>query len=266
MEKELRIAVAVHKPYDVLRDDTYLPVHAGAAGKTDLGYQSDAQGLSISEKNGLYCELTALYWAWKNLPCDALGLMHYRRYLGKPRRMPPWTEKTARIATGDELRAMLETTPVILPKKRDYFIESREEQFVHAHGRAGLSALRRVMARRCPQYLPAFERSMRATSGHCFNIFVMRRDLCDAYCAWMFELLFETEREMELYAPQEITPRLFGFISERMMDCWIETNGHRYIELPVINMERQNWLKKGAAFLKRKYGPGRKAAQKGDAA
>ena len=126
MDKSVRIVVAVHKPYDVLCDETYIPVHAGALGKADLGYQSDAQGEHISEKNGFYCELTALYWAWKNQPGDALGLMHYRRYLGVPARCRGNRSLRERIATGEELAAYLEKTPIILPKKRDYFIENRE--------------------------------------------------------------------------------------------------------------------------------------------
>lgn len=255
MKEKLQIIVASHKPYDVVQDEYYLPVHAGAAMAQKAEYQSDAQGASISHKNDLYCELTALYWAWKNLPADALGLMHYRRYLGCPGRNFPWIARRERIATGEELLRYLEKTPVILPKKRDYVIESREEQYVHAHGRAGLDALRAVMKRRTPQYLPAFERSMKRTAGHCFNIFVMRRDLCDAYCQWLFDTLFEVEETMRAAAPQEITPRLFGFLSERMLDCWLETHGHAYMELPVVHLEGQNWLKKGAAFLKRKYGP-----------
>lgn len=249
----MKIIVAVHKPYDVLCDETYLPVHAGAAGKANLGYLSDAQGEHISEKNGLYCELTALYWAWKNQPCDALGLMHYRRYLGEPARCRGNRPLKERIATGEEIAAYLQNTPVILPRKRDYFIENREDQYVHAHGRESLDMLRRVLKERCPQYLPALEKTLKRTSGHCFNIFVMRRDLADAYCAWMFDTLFEVEARMTRETPQAVVPRLFGFLSERMLDCWLETHGYDYTELPVVNMEKQNWPKKIAAFLRRKF-------------
>ena len=63
------------------QDDMYLPIHVGAEGKTlDLGYQKDNVGENISKKNANYCELTGLYWVWKNLDADFIGLAHYRRH------------------------------------------------------------------------------------------------------------------------------------------------------------------------------------------
>lgn len=241
----VRVIVAAHKAYPMPQDAAYLPVHAGAAGaKEPLPYASDAQGETISARNGLYCELTALYWAWKNLPAPALGLAHYRRHFAGAR------DRRCAIA-GGEIAAMLERVPVILPKKRHYLIDTRRGQFIRAHGAAAYDALRTVMGERQPGYLPAFDRSMARTSGHCFNMFIMRREQADAYCAWLFPLLFETEARMRA-AGQEIAPRLFGFLAERMLDSWVETNGLDYAELPVIYTEGQNWLKKGTAFLLRR--------------
>ena len=61
-------------------DKIYLPIHVGRVEKADLGYLGDDTGDNISAKNANYCELTGLYWAWKNLKCDYIGLCHYRRY------------------------------------------------------------------------------------------------------------------------------------------------------------------------------------------
>ena len=58
----------------IAEGEAFLPIHAGSAGKPDLGYVRDDTGENISSKNANYCELTALYWAWKNLKCDYLGL------------------------------------------------------------------------------------------------------------------------------------------------------------------------------------------------
>lgn len=73
--------VAAHKAYRMPEDPMYLPLHVGKAGKSlELGFQGDDTGDNISEKNPEYCELTGLYWAWKNLDADYIGLSHYRRY------------------------------------------------------------------------------------------------------------------------------------------------------------------------------------------
>ena len=74
--------IAAHKPYWMPEEPCYLPVHVGRAlhPDIDLGFAGDDTGDNISAKNPHYCELTALYWAWKNLAADYIGLVHYRRY------------------------------------------------------------------------------------------------------------------------------------------------------------------------------------------
>ena len=90
-------------------DPVYLPVQAGRAAGTPLaGFTGDDSGTNISAKNPHYCELTALYWGWKNLDADYLGLVHYRRHFagkrfGAPRR---------RIAGGADLEKLLRRAPV----------------------------------------------------------------------------------------------------------------------------------------------------------
>lgn len=233
------VLVAAHKPYTFPKDEAYLPVQAGAALHSPIGIQRDDENENISERNNSYCELTVLYWGWKNLKTDRLGLAHYRRYLGDGKH----------IASGEELARLLDEVSVVLPRKRHYWIETGESQYVHAHGQESLNALKRVMERHQPDYLPAFEKTLRRTSGHRFNMFVMRRDILDTYCEWLFGLLFALEEE----EPQARYPRIYGFLSERMLDCWILKNGISYCELPVVYTEPQDWPKKILRFLKRKF-------------
>lgn len=70
----IKIIVAAHKPYRMPDDPMYLPLHVGHVGKSDLGWQGDDSGDNISHKNTNYCELTGLYWAWKNLDADVIVL------------------------------------------------------------------------------------------------------------------------------------------------------------------------------------------------
>ena len=217
----------------------YLPVQAGAACHERLNYQGDDAGESISGRNGIYCEMTALYWAWKNLNADAVGLCHYRRYFREPGKNVPLQEET--------LNGLLADVPVILPKKRHYVIETGESQFVHAHGQNSLDALRGVVGDLYPLYLPAFESSLKKTSGHRFNMLIMRRKELNAYCSWLFDILFETEKR--LGAP---APRMMGYLSERLMDAWVQTENIPFRELAVYRTEKENWLVKGGNFVLRK--------------
>ena len=236
---EIKIIVATHKPYPMPTGEMYVPVQAGAAVNPRLPYRGDDSGDQISGRNDRYCELTALYWAWKNIPAEALGLCHYRRYFCEPGEKRALTEET--------LQAMMKEMPVILPKKRNYFIETGKSQFVHAHGIENLEALRSVMADRCASDLAAFDRSMQRTKGHRFNMFIMKREQLDAYCNWLFGILFETEKRMGT-----VPPRMMGFLAERMIDAWMETRKIPYRELAVYQTEQVNWLEKGGAFLMRK--------------
>ena len=248
---QIKLLVAAHKPFWMPEDGVYLPVHVGAAGKAaiDPRWARDDAGENISDKNATYCELTGLYWAWKNLDADVYGLLHYRRYLG---RGAFWKKKTDRLLKRRDIEKLLSKHDLILPKKRRYWIETRESQYNHAHHAADLRCVEAVLAEKCPEYLPAWRWMLGTRSGHICNMFVMPRAAFDAYCAWLFGILFEVERRLDISDYSANDRRVFGFLSERLLDVWVKKNGLRYAEAQVINLESQRWLKKGAAFLKRK--------------
>ena len=79
------IYVVAHKMYkSPCLDDAYKTIYVGNKVREDAklkGLIVDSEGNSICEKNPYYCELTALYWIWKNdKKSDWIGLNHYRRY------------------------------------------------------------------------------------------------------------------------------------------------------------------------------------------
>ena len=240
----VRIVVAAHKPYRMPGDPAYLPLQVGAAGKGGIGFQRDDEGENISAKNANWCELTGLYWAWKNLKADAVGLVHYRRHF----------KGRDGVATGVEIAARLEKADAILPRKRNYFIETTRSHYVHAHHAADLDVTRQILEERHPAYVKAFDAAMASTKGHRFNMFVMKRAPFDAYCAWLFDVLFELGRRLDISAYSPYDARVFGFVSERLLDVWIATNGIRFSELPVLHLESQHWPRKIFAFLRRKFG------------
>lgn len=245
-----KIIIATHKKYRMPSDAVYLPVQVGADGKADLGYQKDNEGENISGKNKNYCELTGLYWAWKNLDVDIVGLAHYRRHFAlKSSKGDKWD----RILTAEQLEAALDGVDAILPNPRNYFIESNYSQYVHAHHAEDLDKTREIIAEKYPDYIPAYDAYMKRSIGHRFNMFIMRRPQFDAYCQWMFDILFELEKRLDISGYNANDSRVFGFVSERLIDIWLETNSIKYKELPCMFMEKQNWIVKGFNFLKRKF-------------
>lgn len=246
----IKVITATHKPYTMPHDPMYLPVFVGAAGRSSIGYQRDDEGENISSLNPYYCELTGLYWAWKNLDADYVGLAHYRRHFrGKKKGRTLFDS----VLTEKEAEALLKNTDIILPAKRHYVIETVGNHYAHTHYKKDLDKTRVVLAKIYPEYLKAFDRHMRSTSGHMFNMFIMKKELADAYCEFLFTVLQQLRKMVDFRSYDAFQARLFGRISELLLDVWIQTNHLTYKEVPVISMEPVPWLKKGTAFLEAKF-------------
>ena len=250
MSLNAKIIVATHKAYQMPTDSMYVPVQVGAEGKASLGYAMDNAGDNISAKNKNYCELTGLYWAWKNIDAEYIGLAHYRRHFS----IKPSRDKWSSILTTAELETLVQGFDVILPKPRNYFIESNYSQYVHAHHAIDLDTTRQILSEKYPKYLDAYDAYMKRTIGHRFNMFIMKKDKFNGYCEWLFDILFELEKRLDISQYNQNDSRVFGFVSERLIDVWLETNSVKYKEIPCMFMEKQNWLVKGFNFLKRKFG------------
>ncbi|MBQ6560063.1 MAG: DUF4422 domain-containing protein [Erysipelotrichaceae bacterium] len=239
----IRILVATHKKYEMPEDEMYLPVFVGSAvSKADLPYQRDDEGYNISDRNRYYCELTGLYWAYRNLKdADYIGLNHYRRYF----------KYHGGLLKKADAEKLLKQCQVIVTKKRHYYIETVYSQFLHAHGKEGLDAVREVIKEAYPEDLAVFDQCMNRRSLHLFNMFIMRKDLFEEYCAFLFDVLKKTEERME------DTDRIYGFLGERLLDVYLTKNHPSYRELSVIHTEPIDWKKKIVDFIKRKYGSGK---------
>lgn len=265
MKKTVKIVIATHKKYEMPEDDIYMPVHVGAEGKVDsqgkplsLGYTKDNTGDNISTKNDSYSELTGLYWAWKNLDTDYIGLAHYRRLFGGSKRVGKDRVKWA--ITGTELDKLIENNDIILPRKRRYYIETLYSHYEHTHYANQLDETREVIADLYPDYLEMYDVVLNQRSGYMFNMVIMRRDLLDKYCSWLFSILFELEKRMGKQNLSKFQGRFYGRVSEIIFNVWLQyqikqgnISKGRIQEVPIVYVEPVNWFKKGQAFLAAKF-------------
>lgn len=250
----IKIIVATHKKYQMPQEKCYLPLQVGRKGKADIGYLRDDVGENISEKNPSYCELTGMYWMWKNIEADYYGLVHYRRYFTA---LPFWKrlskDKFSAVLTQKQAEKILNDYDAILPKKRDYVIESVYSHYAHTHYGEHLDMVRIILEHKKPNYLPAFDKVMDGKKGHMFNMFVMRKELFSRYCEWLFPILFELEKQIDISKYTPYQARYVGRISEILLNVWVIENHVNYMEIPVVNMEKINWPKKILSFLKAKF-------------
>ena len=235
-------------------DEMYVPVQVGREGKEDLGYQPDNEGENISSKNPYFCELTGLYWAWKNLNADYIGLTHYRRHFSISKKLPKDIEgRVKNVITGKEVDEILDSTDIILPKKRKYYIENLYSHYNHTMYIEPLDETRKIIEEKFPSYLSEFNKLHKRTSAHMFNMFIMKKEIFDAYCTWLFDILFDLENRVDVAKYDSFHSRFFGRVSELLLDVWINTNNLNYKEVKVIDIEKVNWFKKGFAFLLAKF-------------
>lgn len=253
--KNIKILVATHKKYKMPADTSvYLPIHVGCEGKENLGFQGDNSGENISTLNPYYCELTGLYWAWRNLDCDYLGLVHYRRYFTKMTKKYKETINIDDVILNRyEIEELLENSEVIVPKRRKYYIETLYSHYDHTFDGSHLDLARKMIEMKNPEYLPSFEKVMKQRSGYMFNMFIMKKELADDYFSWLFPILGGMYESMDLSRLTDFEARLFGRVSELLFNVWLDKNNLKITEVPFMYMERVDLFKKGMSFLMAKF-------------
>lgn len=247
---DIQIVVAGHKPTEMPSDRMYLPVQVNAAENPSIaGFQPDNEGDNISVMNFRYCELTALWWAWRNLNADYIGMCQYRRFfctLGK---------KSGRTL-GDvlslvEARQLLEQADVILPVPRNYRVQTLAQHF-QGYSFAepdDMNMFRASIQKIAPDYVKAFDRVMARRKGHMCNMFVLRRDLLNEYCMWLFAVMSELDLRID-----EKRTRILGYFAEHMIDIWTEHNGIGYVETGSVFLDRDNEIRKKLGYALRLVG------------
>ena len=116
-----------------------------------------------------------------------------------------------------------------------------------------LDETRKIIEEKYSDYLPYFDKLKKRRSAHMFNMFIMKKDIFDDYCKWLFGILFELEKRIDVSQYDSFHARFYGRISELLLDVYLQKENLKYQEVPVIYMEKINWIKKGTSFLKAKF-------------
>ena len=116
-----------------------------------------------------------------------------------------------------------------------------------------LDETRKILEEKYPKYLKEFDRLHKRKSAHMFNMFIMKKEVLDGYCSWLFDILFELEKRVDTSNYTDFHKRFYGRVSELLLDVYINTNNLKYQEVKFMDMDNINWWKKGTSFLKAKF-------------
>lgn len=160
----------------------------------------------------------------------------------------------------EELKPYLGNTRVFVPDKRKYYIETLYSHYEHTHYANQLNETRKVIAEKYPDYAESYDAVVKHTYGYMFNMMIMERGLLDEYCTWLFDILFELGRRVDMPELSAFQGRFYGRVSEIIFNVWLEQKirigdikRNEVMEIPYVHMEKVNWWKKGTAFLKAKF-------------
>lgn len=252
MNEEIKIFIATHKKFEFPYKEPYVPLHVGAEGKQDLGYLKDNSNVNISLKNPYYCELTGLYWIWKNINSDIVGLVHYRRYFYKKYLF----NKVNNILTEDDIKKYLENYDVLIAQRGYTWFSEVDIKYCESvvEGASDIKITEEAIKKLYPEYTSAYDKVMKSNHYSQFNMMICRKDVFDEYCEWLFDVLGYVENHLEIPLSERkpYNARVFGFLSERLMNVWIEKNSHYKVkELPVLNTEESIVRQKVENCIKR---------------
>lgn len=237
-KSKIEILVVNHKPAVVPKNKLLKSIQVGAAlnsAKLDVAYR-DNDGDNISELNRSYCELTAVYWAWKNLDADYYGLFHYRRYFsfsneqeGDDRSGIAYPSVEAGLPhmdlSEDTIRGIVESHDLIVPRKEDTANATHDssiyEQYRNEHYIEDLDFCLNYVTDHYPE-IAKFNSVLDRKDGYFCNMFIMNKALFNQYCEFMFDVLgaFDKNTDISEYDLQQ--HRVDGFIAERLTNIFIQ--------------------------------------------
>lgn len=286
---KIKILIAAHKKTPILHSEVFTPIHVGRKGadsttKEELkNYIGDDTGANISGKNAQYAEVTALYWAWKNLPDDIeyVGLMHYGRFFNFSETFYSHPENIFHNLSSDvitkfsleepAINELCEKYDLIIPEEwemRKEHIKYEHDRYQHidkeaqrrlekvddvlnmydhyilAHVKEDIDMAINIINNDYPDIASFAEKSLIKTKARFTNMFVMRRDLFNGYCAFLFDIFTKMEGQKgyynnSIYEQGSFHSRIFGFLAERLFSIYLDF---------IINQPNIKYLEKQIVF------------------
>lgn len=233
------LCVVTHKQCEITNKKPYVPIIVGNHNLDIYGAYHDNTKINISTKNKNYCELTALYWIWKNCSSefDIIGLCHYRRYFTKL----PLSSNSAWFITNQDIEKYMNSYEVILPVKFNWSISVSQVYYELGKGRKkDIDLTRKAISLYYPEYINDFDNVLVAKSASYCNMFIMFSKHFTGYCEWLFNILEYVENTVDLSGYDVQEQRIYGYLSEILLNVWVQHNKLKIKYVPIVNTDLTN--------------------------
>ena len=221
---KIKILVAQHKPASVYSNDVYTPIQVGKSlSNISLGILNDDCGDNISHLNPYFCELTAQYWAWKNIhDVDYIGLCHYRRYF----KTEFTNNNTEELMQGHDI--VLARRIILRTNILNWYstgLTPEDVMIFHLY-------MSRLYKEKHEQYTEFYTKQNWVNPA---NMFICRKHLFDDFCSWEFSILNDLFSIIPK-SPYSREQRLMGFFGESLLPFYAYINKLKVKEIPIVPM------------------------------
>lgn len=172
----------------------------------------DNVGSNISDKNKQFCELTGLFWVWKNAKEDYIGMAHYRRHFLLPQN---WLEIVEKHDIDVILPVPLYVSPNLVGNYCDRHL-SEDWNILMEY----------ICANNSSEYQEMMTFFKNNLYSPCNMIVAKRKIICE-FCEWLFPILDAVVKRIgqhkDLYQN-----RYPGFMAERLMTYYFESKMGEY--------------------------------------
>ena len=208
-------------------------------------------GDNIADRNKHFCELTAMYWMWKNVTSDVVGLFHYRRLLNlynHVTRINTLNQVTKLGLTENRISKLMEKYDVILPVKTPKSPKQSSptiyQYYAEHHFQEDMDIALELIAKKYPMMNDVALKVLKEDKqNYIANMIIAKKDIFDEYSSWLFDILFELEKiiQKDVVKRDVYQQRAYGFLAERLLAVFFEykrqTSNIRICEAPLVFVE-----------------------------
>ena len=241
-DSKIKIYISCHKRCYLPKQSFFYPIQVGAQIATERfdNMLHDDIGDNISEKNPMYCELTAQYWAWKHEEADYYGFFHYRRYMNfSDNILPhnPFEDAEINFLDDSALELLKLDEETVQRKVKQYDIiattqvdlqklvppvKSNYEQYeiTPYQYEEDIVVLLDIIKEKYPDYYQTANEYFKSNLGYFCNMFIMKREIFQEYSQWLFDILEEHEKRRDYHNYNIAGYRVSGYLGERLFGIW----------------------------------------------